>query len=194
MRICSIDIGKVNFAYCIEEYDPNDNEKDKGTLIHYENADLTEGSTKQNLAPVFMNMIKHMDKQKELLDTCDYIVIEQQMAFGKLINPMALKVGQHCFSYFLMNYHNKKILEFPSYYKTQALDAPLKMKYSERKKWAVEKAIEVLMDRGDIENLDILTTTKKADDLADVLLQAIAFKICLQKNDKRVMDKLYHIL
>ena len=193
MRICSIDIGKVNFAYCIEEYNPNDKEKDNGTLIHYENKDLTEGSTKQNLTPVFINMIKHMDKNRDLLETCDYIVIEQQMSFGKKINPMALKVGQHCYSYFLMTYKNKQIIEFPSYYKTQALDAPPKMKYSERKKWAIQKATEILMNRGDIVNLDLLTGSKKSDDLADVLLQAIAFKICIEKGEKKVMNKLFKI-
>lgn len=192
MRICSIDIGKVNFAYCIEEYDET-KETEDGTLIHYENANLTEGSTKQNLTPVYVNMISHLDKQKELLDSCDYIVIEQQMAFGKRINPMALKIGQHCYSYFLMRYKNKHIIEFPSYYKTQALNAPPKMKYTERKKWAIEKATEILMNRGDLENLNLLTSAKKADDLADVLLQAVAFKICLAKKDTKTMNKLYYI-
>jgi hypothetical protein len=46
----------------------------------------------------------------------------------------------------------------------------------ERKKWAVEKAIEIFIQRGDMTTLDELTGKRKRDDLADVLLQLQSFK------------------
>ena len=46
------------------------------------------------------------------------------MSFGKQYNTMALKIAQHCWSYFAINYGTaKKIEEFPAYYKTQILGA-----------------------------------------------------------------------
>jgi hypothetical protein len=118
------------------------------------------------------------------------------MSFTKAQNTMALKLGQHCFSYFLFRYTDKEIIEFPAYYKTQILGAPkviqnnndnesepakkkrkLKaMTKPERKKWAVEKAIEILMQRGDMKTLENILGKRKKDDLADVLLQLQSFK------------------
>jgi hypothetical protein len=174
MRICSIDIGKVNFAYCITEYTsiyPN------GNILLLENVNISSDiKPKHLLFPVFKNMTNELDKHKDLLDTCDYVVIEKQMN----TNIMALKLGQHCQSYFMLKVKTN-LVEFPSYYKTQCLNAPLKMTYSQRKKWAVHKAIDILMERGDYVNLTLLTLSTKSDDLADVIVQTEAF---LLKKDK----------
>ena len=122
-------------------------------------------------------MISALDSYKEYFDKCSIIVIEQQMSFKSAQNTMALKLGQHCFSYFLMRYgEEKEIIEFPAYYKTQILGAPKKMTKPQRKKWATEKAIDILMERGDMETLDEITSKKKKDDLADVLIQLQSFK------------------
>jgi len=194
MRICSIDIGKVNFAYCIEEVDMTKYDF-SGKILHYENLNLTEdvptGPLKSFLHPqIFLNLNDKLDQHKEILSTCDYIVIEQQMSFGKKVNPMALKIGQHCFSYFLINYKDIGIIEFPAYNKTQILNAPTKMNYTQRKKWAISKASEILVEREDYDNLTLLTCSSKMDDLADVLIQSQAFKICLQNNNK-IVDRIF---
>jgi len=71
---------------------------------------------------------------------------------------------------------DKEIIEFPAYYKTQVLGAPKKLTKPQRKKWATEKAIEIIMERGETKTLEDISGKKKKDDLADVLIQLQSFK------------------
>ncbi len=141
----------------------------------------------------FMNMINELDKYKPLLDECEVILIEKQMSFGKKkTNTMALKLGQNCYTYFLMKYNGTKtVLEYPAYYKTQVLGAPKKFgKISKtykngktvqiadnRKKWAVRTVESILKLRGDEESLKIIGDAKKRDDMSDCLLMIITYSI-----------------
>ena len=213
--VASFDIGKKNFAFCIEEFDSlklseliNIRKSDRfsagketitsgfstllaalflnGAVLLHKNLDLTCNTVKGKYldTQIFYNMTEALDTYREFFDKCDVIVIEQQMSFKKAQNTMAIKLGQHCFSYFTMRYPvttvnnivfdgRKEIIEFPAYYKTQLLGAPRGLSKPERKKWAVAKTLDVFCSRGQ-ENyfLDI----KKKDDLADTFLQLQSFK------------------
>lgn len=164
-----------------------------GETILHENLDLTENCNKKlRLDPeTFHNMNDVLDEYLEYFDKCDAIIIEQQMSFGRgKNNPMAMKLGQHCYSYFTFKYGRfKTIVEFPAYHKTQVLGAPKvkgkktkkgfrwkAMDKKARKKWSTEKAIEILTSRGELDILEGLTTVSKKDDLADTLTQLQAFK------------------
>lgn len=164
----------------------------RGRVVLYKNSDITQNCNPHVDLDVetFYNMNDLLDQYKEYWDTCDVFVIEQQMNFGKLKNPMAIKLGNHCFSYFTFVYgRSKKVIEFPAYHKTQILGAPKEaittkkgnIKYKavekrERKKWAVVKAMEILENREEDDILKQLTSARKKDDLADVLLQSIAYR------------------
>lgn len=219
--IASFDIGKKNFAFCIEELNKSEllsiknipsikryNEDGtptpkmetvlnqvfaNGKIILHKNLDLTENcDPKAKLDPeTFHNMNDVLDNYLEYWDKCSAVVIEEQMSFGKKLNKMAMKLAQHCYSYFTFKYGRyKSIVEFPAYHKTQVLGAPKvegkpyksgKKRYKamekpQRKKWSVEKAVEILTSRGETDVLDNLTSVKKRDDLADVLTQLQAFK------------------
>jgi hypothetical protein len=159
-----------------------------GSTVFYKNMDLTVGTNKSKYLDkkIYVNMINALDEHKEVFDKCSIIVIEQQMSFKAAQNTMALKLGQHCYSYFLFRYgETKEIIEFPAYYKTQILGAPkvssnngkLKaMSKPDRKKWAVEKAGDILLNRGDLVTLEEFSSKRKRDDLADVLIQLQSFK------------------
>lgn len=216
--IASFDIGKKNFAFYIEEFDKSeimklpripaskrynadgtttsDFEKIvkkvcmNGKSIIFQNSDLTEGCKKSSyLDPeTYHNMTDLLDRYVDYWDQCDAFVIEKQMSFGKRHNTMALKLGQHCWSYFAFKYGRfKEIVEFPAYHKTQVLGAKKILskgggKYKAidkpaRKKWSVEKAISILNERNDDKTISTLTSARKRDDLADVLCQLQAFKI-----------------
>jgi len=226
--VASIDIGKKNFAFCIEEFDRSELFKIKnipstkrynpdgtptesmqeileqicsnGKIVLHENLDLTENcDPKLKLDPeTFHNMIDALDQYKDYWDKCLAFVIEEQMSFGKKINKMAMKLGQHCYSYFTFLYGRyKQVIEFPAYHKTQVLGAekvegkPYKsgkkrykaVEKGARKKWAVNKAIEILTGRGEIDVLENLTGKSKKDDLSDVIcqLQAAKYKIFVDK-------------
>src|SRR3989338_4147534 len=145
-QILSIDIGKKNFALCIEEFNkdellqlktvpksqqyhsdgtPTEEMQDildricaNGKIIFHENFDLTLNcDSKKKLDPEsFHNMNDVLDTYSDYWDKCEIIVIEEQMK----TNQMAVKLGQHCYSYFTFKYgREKKIVEFPAYHKTQ---------------------------------------------------------------------------
>jgi hypothetical protein len=202
--IASFDPGSVNFSFCIEEVDTdklknvkkiklsrNTNEfvteqyeknlddvytSCKNVLI--KNTNLTKGCDKSKYIDlkICYNITEYLDSYKEYFDNCSYIVVEQQMSFGKKKNTLCVKIAQHILSYFIINYHTfKVIVEYPSYNKTQVLNAPKKMDKPERKKWAVKKAISILNKRGDIETINHIEKSKKKDDLSDTIVMTQSF-------------------
>lgn len=215
--ICSVDIGKKNFCFYIEEvnvekisniknipknirYNENgtattemqnilDQICNNGKTILHKNSDLTHNCEKGKYldTETFFNMNDLLDKYGDYFDKCSIFIIEQQMKK----NYMAMKLGQHCFSYFSIRYGRfKTILEFPSYYKTQILGAEKikgkkykngKFKWktidkTARKKWSIIKATEILKKRGEFDTIDNIKSKTKKDDLADTLSQLQAFK------------------
>jgi hypothetical protein len=219
--IASFDLGKKNFAFCVEEVDIEALKKIKnisssarynedgtctekmekilegvyhtGKIVLYKNLNLTNNcDPKKKLDPeTFYNMIDELDKYIEYWDKCSIFVLEEQMSFGKKLNKMAMKLGQHCYSYFTFMYSRwKKVTEYQAFHKTQILGAPkiegkpyksgkkryVAMEKTQRKKWAVQKAVEILTMRGESNILESLTTAKKKDDLADVVCQLQAYK------------------
>lgn len=206
LRIAAFDIGKKNFAFVVQEFETHELElaktKDKlyvtGKIILFKNVNLTNGCKKCYLDPrTFINMTDTLDTYKHIWDTCSAFVIEQQMSFGRKRNTMALKLGQHCYSYFSIFYRDfKKVIEFPSYHKTQMLDAPKKfgrikktykngkskMIKDNHKKWSIRLATHILEMKKDLEHLEVLNKMKKKDDVSDCLLMIYAYILHVRKN------------
>lgn len=218
--IASFDIGKKNFAFCIERINPEhlqqieniplskrynpdgtctddmqsvlDQVYSNGEIVLYKNLDLTyDCKTDKKLEiQIFYNMTEELNFFTKYWEKCDYFLIEQQMAFGKKMNLMAVKLAQHCYSYFSIFHKGKEIIEFPAYNKTQILGAEKvkgkayksgKVRYKamekpKRKKWAIEKAMEIFERRDDISVVEKILDSKKKDDLADTFLQIQAWK------------------
>lgn len=129
-------------------------------------------------ADVFLRLTALLDRHREYFDKCSTIIIEQQMSFGSKINTMAIKIAQHTYSYFLFRYgKEKRIIEFPSYNKTQILGAPGDLDKPARKKWAIAKADEIWTLRGDMETADMVGSKKKKDDMSDCLLHVLSYII-----------------
>ena len=127
---------------------------------------------------IFLRLTDLLDQYKEYFDKCSTIIIEQQMSFGSKINTMAIKIAQHTYSYFLFRYgSSKKIIEFPSYNKTQILGAPAGLEKPQRKKWAISKADEIWALRGDLETVEMIKSKKKKDDMSDCLLHVLSYII-----------------
>ena len=221
MWIASFDIGKLNFAFYIEEIDEEklraleDIEKSKrynsdgsctpefatllekiylnGKKILLCNYDLTENTNKDKYydKDICYNMNHVLEEYEEYWDKVSFVVVEQQMAFGRKVNTMALKLGQNCQSYFMFNYDKDEIqiVEFPAYHKTQVLGAKKtesvtkkgKKTYKvlgdkERKNWSVKEGFYLLALREDYETMNEILAMKKKDDVNDVILQLQAYK------------------
>jgi len=209
--LASFDIGKKNFAFCIEEVDLNqlskipceipplasryysdgtptpnyqsilDHVERTGRIILIENIDLTYGTDPTlYLDPrVMVNMTRLLDSYMEYWQKCEVFLIEQQMNFGKnKTNTMALKLGQHCYSYFAIHFSSFKVtLEFPAYHKTKVMGAPRKMAKPQRKLWSIDRALTLLFTRNDHNTMHRFGESGKRDDMADVIMQLQAFKI-----------------
>jgi len=148
---------------------------------------------------IFINMYKVLDRYSAIWDKHPIILIEKQMSFGTgKQNTMAMKLAQHCYSYFIYKYRGKvEMMEFPATKKTQLLGAPKHFgtitkvfkngKSREikdnRKKWSARVAIDILTKRADQTSLDLLEgrheRKQQQDDLADCLLMCEAF--CLER-------------
>ena len=217
--ILSIDPGTINFCFYIEEINIKELEriknipKDKrylengtctpefekvlkqvysnGKKILLKNINITKSSTKNKYFDIEFcyNITDILDEYSCYLDKVSYIIIEMQMSFKNKYNTKALKIAQHCESYFIFKYSRfKTIIEFPAYYKTQTLGCEKnkiikkgKISYKniekpERKKWCITKGSEILNEREDFTTLyDIMSNTKK-DDKMDTICQIQAFK------------------
>lgn len=219
--IASFDIGSKNFAFYIEEVsisifkDLNFISKDNrysvdgtptldfqevleqvytsGHKILLKNYDITKGMDKTKYFDLKLcyNLTDVLNLYTEYWDKVSFFVVEQQMSFGKKHNTKALKLGQHCESYFINRYGrcNKKVIEFPAYHKTQVLGAEKNkstsktgkisyknMKDKERKKWAISHATYILSLRDDFETMSEIGSMKKCDDVSDTIIQVQAFK------------------
>ena len=218
--LASFDIGKKNFSFYIEKFNIDDfkeleniPKKDRyhpngtctedfstllkkvycnGEKILVKNVDITGGTNKDKYFDTDLchNLTELLDEYKDLWDKVDYFIVEQQMSFGLKVNTMALKIGQHCESYFMIKYGRaKKVIEFPSYHKTQLLGSEKIEKITKtgkksyknidkpaRKKWSIETAYGILTEREDFDTIEEITKSKKKDDLCDVIIQAQAFK------------------
>lgn len=225
--IASFDIGKNNFAFYIEEFDENieidninknirykidgscteqfneilDGIYMNGKSILLQNVSLTNNCDKKLYldTETFYNMTKILDKYENYWNNCDIILIEQQMSFGKQHNTMAIKLAQHCWSYFSIKYgKTKEIIEYQAYYKTQILGAAKitkttktgKISYKPidkpaRKKWCIQQATTILTTRCDNACLSIIKLAKKKDDLCDVICQCVSF-VYLRFVDKSI--------
>ena len=214
--IAQFDIGHRNLCFSIEEidenivnvlekipksqqYNPNGTatEKQKEILkkiylssktVIFKNKDITNKVIKNLDAEVFHLLTDHLDEYQEYWDKCSYFIIEKQMSFGKILNIKAVKLGQHCFSYFAFKYSRfKEIIEYPAYHKTQILGAEKIKKENKkgkitfkavdkptRKKWAIEQAFNILAERNDFKSLNLLESSSKKDDIADCILQALS--------------------
>jgi hypothetical protein len=138
-----------------------------------------------------------LDRQ-EHIEKLSFVAIEQQMSFGKNVNVEALRLAQHCASYFFLRHPRVDVYSFPAYHKTQVFGfdrvvvekeqggrnlrsfagvsfrATTKL---ERKKWVVVRALQI--SDADPQKHGRVSLTlrmhKKADDLADTFLQLGAF-------------------
>lgn len=144
------------------------------------NLDLTKNCDKKKYLDdkTYLNLIDVLDEYKTFWNKCEHILIEKQMSFRGKFNVMAMKLAQFVFSYFKINYRDTKtIVDYPAYHKTQVLGAKkdeVKQK-PKRKKWAIQKTLDILEYNKDTKGLEQVNTNKKKDDVSDCILMNITY-------------------
>lgn len=134
---------------------------------------------------LFLALTEHLDSYMDLWCTCSGFFIEEQVKWNKL----AQRLEQHTYSYFTIKFPFQPTGIFPSPNKTKILLAPKYTKAERKKKlhkkWAVDKAQEILKGRGEIGFLidKMLSLKGKNDDLSDciIMLQAVKYRIYIDR-------------
>lgn len=164
ITIAAFDPGVVNTGLRIEERKILDNGTTKVQTIEQ---CLIISDKKGESKHFYVNMRNKIYELRSSLEKCNYILIESQMPN----NPQAIRMCQHIISTLLSFLANSStlIIEILPTVKSRAFG--LKgIKGKELKKWAIEKAIDILQERNDDDGLFLLQSSKKKDDQSDVVL------------------------
>jgi hypothetical protein len=161
-KIVSIDPAIKNLAIRVEHRFPNGSTK----AVLYERNNFESGT--------LIEILNYLESKWHLMIDPHFVIIEKQLAF----NYKALRVSQHLLTFFYMKCQNNPvktiIVEIDPKLKSKFFTS-VKMNPKEVKKWAVGKAEEILVANNDLESLARMKSSKKKDDMADVVVQIEAF-------------------
>jgi len=124
------------------------------------------------VSQLYGEIIKYIDKFKDILPEVNIVVIEKQLA----VNYQSVRISQHLISIFQVLLANSKyrpwILEINSKVKSN-LFAPNGINDKQIKAWAIEKALQLCFLRQDWQSFDSIIDAprKKSDDLSDTIVQ-----------------------
>ena len=164
-QIASFDIGIKNFAVCVAMVTPVSHSL---KITHLALYDLSKSDSPYHAMTQVLDSIG--------FNEVSVILVEKQMTTNKI----AIRLAQHCLSYFLILYGRfKTIIEYPSQNKTRLLGASFAERKTKkgRKDFCVRKAIEILEEMSDEKSLEIVRKAKKKDDLCDVICMVVAYRV-----------------
>jgi hypothetical protein len=187
--LLSFDIGIKNLAYCILNYNTEDNSDI--TIIKWNIIPLLDKNEKCKGFPLdelTKRMYEHLNKEFYSYDI-DIVLLENQPV---LKNPVMKSVQMILFSYFqyqkIMLNRKIKLIKFINAgnklkvgrnfneINYNAEINAIKSKYTRNKKFAILYTDKILIDRlKDNKNNEYFNKHKKKDDLADAFLQAIYY-------------------
>ena len=165
MSILSFDVGIKNLAFCIL----------KESKIQSWNVSEIKYRTNQSLCEA---IVAHLDSFPELLN-CDTVLIEKQPSRNNKMRIIEALLN----AYFIIKGSSSdssaisKVLVYSAKYKLGGNTLKGKTNYSERKKLGIMRCKKFLESTSEINNEfdEIFNKSKKKDDLADSLLQALAY-------------------
>ena len=169
VQIAAFDPGVVNTGCRIERRETLPCGKLATRTILQE---LLVSGCKASVQHYFTTMTKHLFSMAEELYECDYILIESQMR----TNPEAIRMSQHIISTIMAITQDSRalIIEILPTVKSKSFGIS-GLKGKDLKKKAVDISTDLLTSRGDTDGLKLLSSKKKKDDMADVILYCDAW-------------------
>jgi hypothetical protein len=159
--ILSIDVGTKNLALCLLD-------EDSGNLVREWDVD---GIPPQHADGVYVSLRKHLVERPWVL-TAKTILIEKQPDRNKKM----VSVMHFLHAYFIIKCPQAETILYDARHKIPDVAGPGKAQYNKRKKVAIERCEAFI--RGGKTNahwVDIFIKSKKKDDLADTVMQALSF-------------------
>ena len=169
--ILSIDVGIRNLAMC--KFDETSN-----LVTEWD----VSGVPPEHKDGLFVSLRKRLDERPWVL-TSDTILIEKQPDKNK-----KMKMVEHFLhAYFVIRAPNAETIIYDARFKVPDVSGPGKAQYMKRKKVSIERCrIFIETNENNSHWLPIFDASKKKDDLADTVMQAISFtkRIEPKKKDK----------
>jgi len=158
--ILSIDVGIRNLAMCLLNETSN-------LVIQWD----VSGVPPEHKDGIYVSLRKHLDERPWVLDA-DTILIEKQPDRNKKM----VSVMHFLHAYFIIKNPNAETIIYDARHKIPDVAGPGRSQYLKRKKVSVERC-EAFIRRDDVNAhwLDVFIKSKKKDDLADTIMQALSF-------------------
>ncbi|MAT63512.1 MAG: hypothetical protein CL881_06905 [Dehalococcoidia bacterium] len=159
--ILSIDVGIRNLAMCLLD-------EKSGNLVREWDVD---GVPPQHEDGVYVSLRKHLDERPWVL-TANTILIEKQPERNKKM----ISVMHFLHAYFIIKCPNAETILYDARHKIPDVAGPGKAQYNKRKKVSIERCESFIRDgTTNTHWLDTFLKSKKKDDLADTVMQALSF-------------------
>jgi hypothetical protein len=174
--ILSIDVGIRNLAMC--QFDDTSN-----TVIQWD----VSGIPPEHKDGIYVSLRKHLDERPWIL-TCDTILIEKQPDRNKKM----VSVMHFLHAYFVIKAPESDTIIYDARFKIPDVAGPGRAQYLKRKKAAIERCRKFLETTETNKHwLPMFDVSKKKDDLADTVMQAISFTKRVEPlpKSKKVVNK-----
>jgi hypothetical protein len=159
--ILSIDVGIRNLAMCLLD-------ENSGNLVREWDVD---GVPPQHEDGVYVSLRKHLDERPWVL-TANTILIEKQPERNKKM----ISVMHFLHAYFIIKCPDAETILYDARHKIPDVAGPGKAQYNKRKKVSIERCEAFIRDgTTNAHWLDTFLKSKKKDDLADTVMQALSF-------------------
>ena len=159
--ILSIDVGIKNLAMCLLD-------EENGNLVREWDV---SGVPPEHKDGVYVSLRNHLDARPWIL-TAKTILIEKQPDRNKKM----VSVMHFLYAYFIIKCPKAETILYDARHKIPDVAGPGKAQYAKRKKVSIERCEEFI--RSSLVNahwLDTFLKSKKKDDLADTVMQALSF-------------------
>lgn len=158
--ILSIDVGIRNLAMCLLNETSN-------LVVEWD----VSGVPPEHKDGIYVSLRKHLDARPWVL-TADTILIEKQPDRNKKM----VSVMHFLHAYFIIKCPHAETIIYDARHKIPDVAGPGRSQYLKRKKVSIERC-EAFIRRDDVNAhwLDVFLKSKKKDDLADTVMQAISY-------------------
>ena len=177
--ILSIDVGIKNLAMCLLDEDR------ENLVVEWD----VSGVPPQHKDGVYVSLRKHLDERPWVLNAKTILIEKQPDRNKKMVSVM-----HFLHAYFIIKNPDAETILYDARHKIPDVAGPGKAQYNKRKKVSIERC-EAFIRNGPINThwLETFQKSKKKDDLADTVMQALSFvnrKEVLPASKKKKSTKL----
>jgi hypothetical protein len=158
--ILSIDVGIKNLAMCLLNETSN-------LVVEWD----VSGVPPQHADGIYVSLRKHLDARPWVLDAKTILIEKQPDRNKKMVSVM-----HFLHAYFIIKCPDAETIIYDARHKIPDVAGPGRSQYLKRKKVSIERCEEFIrQDDVNVHWLPVFLKSKKKDDLADTVMQALSF-------------------